>query len=316
MVTACAAGGQPSGRKGARQGGNGRTMFAEFLQYLLSGLTIGAIYALAGLGFSIIYNSSHVINFAQGEFIMIGAMAAATLTASGVPLPLAILIGCAGAMTASVLIAKFTVERARNATVVTLIIITIGASIFLRGLAEVIWGKDFHRLESFSGDVPINLLGASMQPQSIWVLAFAGVMIVGIGLFFAKTLTGKAMLATSHNRLAAQLVGIDVKKVVLASFALSAALGALGGAVVAPITFSYSEMGIMLGLKGFTAAVLGGLGHGPGAVVGGLIVGVAEALGAGYISSAYKDAIAFIIILLVLLFMPNGLFGKRSTERV
>ena len=107
-----------------------------------------------------------------------------------------------------------------------------------------------------------------------------------------------------------------MKRVVLVSFALSAALGAVGGAVVAPITFSYTEMGIMLGLKGFTAAVLGGLGNGPGAVAGGLIVGVAEALGAGYISSAYKDAVAFVIILLVLLFMPNGLFGKRGTERV
>ncbi|WP_376957304.1 branched-chain amino acid ABC transporter permease [Azospirillum sp. A26] len=291
-------------------------MFAELLQYLLSGLTIGAIYALAGLGFSIIYNASHVINFAQGEFIMIGGMASATLTASGVPLPLAIMIGCGGAMLVGVLVAKFAVERARNASTVTLIIITIGASIFLRGVAELVWGKDFKRLDAFSGETPIQILGASMQPQSLWVVGTAGVLIVAIGLFFARTLTGKAMLATSHNRLAAQLVGIDVKRVVLASFALSAALGAVGGAVVAPITFSYTEMGIMLGLKGFTAAVLGGLGHGPGAVAGGLIVGIAEALGAGYISSAYKDAVAFVIILAVLLFMPNGLFGKRGTERV
>ncbi|PGH52999.1 branched-chain amino acid ABC transporter permease [Azospirillum palustre] len=291
-------------------------MFAELLQYLLSGLTIGAIYALAGLGFSIIYNASHVINFAQGEFIMIGGMASATLTASGVPLPLAIMIGCGGAMLVGVLVAKFAVERARNASTVTLIIITIGASIFLRGVAELVWGKDFKRLDAFSGETPIQIMGASMQPQSLWVVGTAGVLIVAIGLFFARTLTGKAMLATSHNRLAAQLVGIDVKRVVLASFALSAALGAVGGAVVAPITFSYTEMGIMLGLKGFTAAVLGGLGHGPGAVAGGLIVGIAEALGAGYISSAYKDAVAFVIILAVLLFMPNGLFGKRGTERV
>ncbi|WP_377808663.1 branched-chain amino acid ABC transporter permease [Azospirillum sp. A29] len=291
-------------------------MFAELLQYLLSGLTIGAIYALAGLGFSIIYNASHVINFAQGEFIMIGGMASATLTASGVPLPLAIMIGCGGAMLVGVLVAKFAVERARNASTVTLIIITIGASIFLRGVAELVWGKDFKRLDAFSGETPIQIMGASMQPQSLWVVGTAGVLIVAIGLFFARTLTGKAILATSHNRLAAQLVGIDVKRVVLASFALSAALGAVGGAVVAPITFSYTEMGIMLGLKGFTAAVLGGLGHGPGAVAGGLIVGVAEALGAGYISSAYKDAVAFVIILAVLLFMPNGLFGKRGTERV
>lgn len=291
-------------------------MLAEFLQYLLSGLTIGAIYALSGLGFSIIYNASHVINFAQGEFIMIGGMATATMAASGVPLPLAILIGVAGAMLVGVLVAKFTVEQARNASVVTLIIITIGASIFLRGIAELVWGKEFRRLEPFSGEAPIALFGAAMQPQSLWILGSATVMIVGIALFFNRSLTGKAMLATAHNRLAAQLVGINVKGVVLASFALSAALGAFGGAVMAPVTFSSTEMGIMLGLKGFTAAVLGGLGNGPGAVAGGLIVGIAEALGAGYLSSAYKDAIAFAIILVVLLFLPSGLFGRAGTERV
>ena len=291
-------------------------MGADFLQYLVSGLTVGAIYALAGLGFAIIYNASHVINFAQGEFIMIGGMSAATLTAAGVPLPLAILVGCAGAMLGGVLLAKFAIERARNASVVTLIIITIGASIFLRGLAELVWGKEFHQLASFSGDTPIQLMGAAIMPQSLWVIGVALVLITIIGLFFTRTLAGKAMLATSHNRLAAQLVGVNVRQVVLAAFALSAALGAVGGAVVTPITFSSTEMGIMLGLKGFTAAVLGGLGNGLGAVVGGLIVGLAEALSAGYLSSAYKDAVAFVIILLVLVFMPNGLFGKRGTERV
>jgi branched-chain amino acid transport system permease protein len=291
-------------------------MFAEFLQYLLSGITIGAIYALAGLGFSIIYNASHVINFAQGEFIMIGGMAAAVLTASGVPLPLAIAAGTAGAMLVGVLVAKFTVERARNASITTLIIITIGASIFLRGVADLVWGKDIRRLDAFSGETPINLMGAAVMPQSLWVMGVALVLILAIGFFFNRTLAGKAMLATSHNRLAAQLVGVNVKLVVLVAFALSAALGAIGGAVVAPINFASTEMGIMLGLKGFTAAVLGGLGNGVGAVVGGVIVGVAETLGAGYISSAYKDAMAFVIILLVLLFMPNGLFGKRGTDRV
>ncbi|HYH37896.1 MAG TPA: branched-chain amino acid ABC transporter permease [Azospirillum sp.] len=291
-------------------------MGADFLQFLVSGITVGAIYALAGLGFAIIYNASTVINFAQGEFIMIGGMSAATLTAAGLPLPLAILIGCAAAMLGGVLLAKFAIEKARNASVVTLIIITIGASIFLRGLAEVVWGKEFHQLASFSGDTPILVLGAAILPQSLWVIGVALALILVIGFFFTRTLSGKAMLATSYNRLAAQLVGVNVRKVVLAAFALSAALGAVGGAVVTPITFSSSEMGIMLGLKGFTAAVLGGLGNGLGAVVGGLIVGIAEALSAGYLSSAYKDAVAFVIILLVLVFMPNGLFGKRGTERV
>jgi branched-chain amino acid transport system permease protein len=291
-------------------------MFAAFLQYLFSGLTSGAIYALAGLGFAIIYNASHMINFAQGEFIMIGGMASATLVASGVPMPLAITLAMLISMAAGVALEKFAIEPARNADVVTIIIITIGASIFMRGAAQLIWDKEFHSLPAFSGENPIAVLGATLMPQSLWVFGVAAVVIVALWWFFSRTMFGKAMLATSHNNLAARLVGIGVKKVLLASFALSALLGAVGGIVVTPITFTNYEAGIMLGLKGFSAAVLGGLGNGGGAIVGGLIVGIAEALASGYLSSAYKDAIAFVIILFVLFFMPNGLFGKRGTDRV
>lgn len=291
-------------------------MFAEFLQYVLSGVTIGAIYALSGLGFSIIFNASHVINFAQGEFIMLGGMSAVSLVAMGLPMPVAIVLAILIVMVVGLLLAKFAVEPARGASVTTLIIITIGASIFLRGVAQLVWDKEFHKLDPFTGENPIKILGATIVPQSLWVIGVSVVMIVALAYFFNRTLEGKAMLATSYNRLAAQLVGIPVKRVLLMSFILSALLGAMGGIVVTPITFTSYETGIMLGLKGFSAAVLGGLGNGVGAVVGGLIVGIAESLGAGYISSAYKDAIAFIIILLVLLFMPNGLFGRRGTDRV
>ncbi len=289
---------------------------SEFLQYMFSGVTVGAIYALAGLGFSIIYNSSHVINFAQGEFIMIGGMATVSLFAMGLPLPVAIMLAILATMLVGLALEKFAVEPARNADVVTIIIITIGASIFLRGVAQVVWDKNFHALPAFSSDEPINIFGAVLMPQSLWVIGVSLLCIVALYWFFNRTIYGKAMLATSYNRLAAQLVGIGVKKVLAASFALSAMLGAIGGIVVTPITFTSYDSGIMLGLKGFSAAVLGGLGNGLGAVVGGLIVGIAEAVGAGYLSSAYKDAIAFIIILVVLVFMPNGLFGKHGTERV
>lgn len=291
-------------------------MFAAFLQYLFAGLTSGAIYALAGLGFAIIYNASHVINFAQGEFIMIGGMATATLVAAGVPLPLAAILAVAASMLVGMALDKFAVEPARNADVTAIIIITIGASIFLRGAAQVLWDKEFHSLPAFSGETPIGVLGATLMPQSIWVVGVAVVVIIALWWFFNRTLFGKAMLATSYNRLAAQLMGVAVKKVLLASFALSAMLGAVGGIVMTPITFTSYEAGIMLGLKGFSAAVLGGLGNGTGAIVGGLIVGVAEALASGYVSSAYKDAIAFVIILFVLFFMPSGLFGKKGVDRV
>jgi len=291
-------------------------MAAQLLQFLFAGLTSGAIYALAGLGFAIIYNASGVINFAQGEFIMIGGMAAATLTASGMPLPLAALVAVAGTMLVGMALEKLAIEPARDSDTVSVIIITIGASIFLRGLAQLAWGKGFHTLPAFSGEVPLAVLGASLMPQSLWVLGVSLAVIVLLWWFFNRTLFGKAMLATSHNRLAAELVGIAAKRVLLAAFALSALLGAVGGVVVAPITFANTEAGIMLGLKGFAAAVLGGLGNGFGAIVGGLAVGVAEALAAGTLSSAYKDAIAFIIILAVLIFRPQGIFGRKKVDRV
>ena len=291
-------------------------MSAQFLQFLLAGVTIGAIYALVALGFSIIYNASHVINFAQGEFVMIGGMATVSLAGEGLPLPLAIAAAVLLAAAIGLALEKFAVEPARGASVVTLIIITIGASILLRGLATLVWDKNIHPLKAFSGEVPLRIAGATIVPQSLWVIGITLVIVLLLGWFFGRTLLGKALLATSHNRLAAQLVGINVRHVLLASFGLSAALGAVAGILVAPITFTSWDIGVMLGLKGFAAAILGGMGSGPGAVLGGLVLGIAEAMGAGYVSSAYKDAIAFIGILAVLVFLPSGLLGKRSTDRV
>ncbi len=291
-------------------------MSAQFLQFFLAGLTIGAIYALVALGFSIIYNASHVINFAQGEFVMIGGMTTVSLTAIGWPLPFAIAAAVLAAAAIGLALEKFAVEPARGASVVTLIIITIGASILLRGLATLVWDKKFHALKPFSGDAPIGIGGATVLPQSLWVLGMTLVIVLLLTWFFGRTLLGKALLATSHNRLAAQLVGINVRTVLLAAFGLSAALGAIAGILVAPITFTAWDIGVMLGLKGFAAAILGGLGSGPGAVLGGLVLGLLEAMGAGYLSSAYKDVIAFVIILAVLVFRPSGLLGTRSTDRV
>ncbi|OHC83862.1 MAG: ABC transporter permease [Rhodospirillales bacterium RIFCSPLOWO2_12_FULL_67_15] len=291
-------------------------MSAQFLQFLLAGLTVGAIYALVALGFSIIYNASQVINFAQGEFVMIGGMCTVWLANAGWPLPAAIAAAVLVAAAVGLALEKLAVEPARGASVVTLIIITIGASILLRGLATIVWDKNIHPLKAFSGEAPIQLGGATLLPQSLWVLGVTVVIVLLLSWFFGRTLLGKALLATSHNRLAAQLVGINVRHVLLASFGLSAALGAVAGILVAPITFTAWDVGVMLGLKGFAAAILGGMGSGPGAVLGGLVLGIVEAMGAGYVSSAYKDAIAFVIILAVLFFLPSGLLGRRSSDRV
>ncbi|MCW9039396.1 MAG: branched-chain amino acid ABC transporter permease, partial [Rhodospirillales bacterium] len=284
---------------------------------LLSGITIGSTYGLVGLGFFIIYNASHVINFAQGEFVMIGGMGTVFMMQAGLPMPVAIIMAILLTIVIGMLLEKLAIEPSRkNASVVTLIIITIGASIFLRGLAQVVWDKDFHTMPAFSGEETIHILGAVIVPQNLWVLGGGGVIVLAIMYFFGRTALGKAMLATAYNPLAAQLVGINIRTTLLWSFGLSGLLGAIAGILVAPITFTSYDIGIMLGLKGFCAVILGGFSHGWAAIVGGIIVGVAESLGAGYISSEYKDAIAFIIILLVLFFMPDGLFGRRGTDRV
>ena len=291
-------------------------MLAEFLQFLFSGLTVGATYALAALGFTLIYNASNVINFAQGEFIMLGGMLAVLFTQAGLPLPAALLLAVLVPAVVGVLIEKLAIEPVKGAETVTLIIITIGASLVIRGLVQVFLGKNTHSLPAFSGDTPIEILGATLMPQSLWVLGVTAVVVVVLWYFFNRTLTGKAMLATSFNRVAAELVGINTNGVLFMSFAMSAALGAMGGILITPITLTSYDVGIMLGLKGFVAAVLGGLGNGLGAVVGGLLVGVLEAMGAGYLSSAYKDAIPFVLILFILFFMPRGLFGAKVTDRV
>ncbi len=291
-------------------------MLAQLLQFLFSGVTVGATYALAALGFTLIYNASNVINFAQGEFIMLGGMLAVFFTQAGLPLPAALVLAILVPAVVGILIEKLAIEPVKGAETVTLIIITIGASLVIRGLVQVFLGKNTHSLPAFSGDTPIEILGATLMPQSLWVLGVTAVVVVVLWYFFNRTLTGKAMLATSYNRLAAELVGINTNGVLFMSFAMSAALGALGGILITPITLTSYDVGIMLGLKGFVAAVLGGLGNGLGAVVGGLLVGVLEAMGAGYLSSAYKDAIPFVLILFILFFMPRGLFGAKVTDRV
>lgn len=288
----------------------------ELLQFLLSGITVGAVYALVALGFTIIYNASDVVNFAQGEFVMLGGMITFFAHAAGLPLPLAALIAIIVTAAIGVALNKLAIEPARGAPVVSLIIITIGASILIRGATQLVFDKQIHRFPAFSGDQPILIGGATILPQSLWVIAGALAVFVCLWLFFTRTLIGRAVLATANNRVAAQLVGINTNYVMTLSFAMSAAIGALAGVLVTPITLTSYDVGLALALKGFAAAMLGGMGNPKGALVGGLLLGVLEAMTAGYVSSQYKDAAAFIVILAVLFAMPQGLFGRKSTDRV
>ena len=287
-----------------------------FLQFVFSGLTVGAVYALVALGFTIIYNASDVVNFAQGEFVMLGGMITFFAYSAGAPLPVAAPIAILLTAAIGIALNRLAIEPARGAPVVSLIIITIGASIFVRGAAQLLFDKQLHRYPSISGDDPILVAGATVLPQSIWVILGAIAVFFVLWVFFSQTLTGKAVLATANNRIAAQIVGIDPRRMMTLSFAISAAIGALGGVLMTPITLTSYNLGVGMALKGFAAAMLGGMGNPVGALTGGLLLGLLEAMTAGYLSSQYKDAAAFVVILAVLFTMPQGLFGAKTADRV
>src|SRR5262245_38397738 len=247
---------------------------------------------------------------------MLGGMVTVFLAAAGIPLPLAALLAIVVAVMVGLLLHRLAIEPTRGATPVTLIIITIGASILLRGLAAIFFDKNYHSLPPFISGEPLIVGGAALLPQSIVVLFGVALIVVLLWAFLTRTISGKAMLATAANQLAARLVGINTSAIVGLSFMISAAIGAFGGILVAPITLTNYDVGTMLALKGFAAAMLGGMGNPLGAVVGGLMLGLLEAFAAGYVSSQYKDAVAFIVILLVLVSLLQGLFGSSKVERV
>jgi branched-chain amino acid transport system permease protein len=286
-------------------------------QFVISGLATGAIYALIGLSFAIIFNSTGIINFAQGEFVMLGGvLTIVSINVLKLPILAAVPVAVVGTTLVGLAFERLAIRPLKDATPLALIIITIGASILIRGVVMLLWGKDTQVLPPFSGNTPIDVAGATLLPQHLWIFGVTVLVIIGSRLFFHHTISGKAMRACSFNRRAANLVGISVGRMVLLSFIISAALGALAGIIIAPLTMTAYDVGIMLGLKGFCAAIMGGMGSGLGTVLGGLILGTLESLGAGLISSGYKDAIAFLILLLILFIRPQGLFKKGETDRV
>lgn len=286
-------------------------------QLVVSGLITGSVYAVIALGFTIVYSATTAINFAQGEFVMLGGMVAFALHAlAGLPLWVAVPLAVVLVTLVGALSERLTIYPLGGITPMTLIMITIGISIVLKGGTLLLLGKDSVGVPAFSGEQAIVLGRVAIPRQGVWVVAIVAAVVVASELFFRRTLTGRAMRATASNPYAAALMGIEVRWMVLLSFALSAALGAVAGAIVAPITLTAFDRGTMLGLKGFCAAIVGGLGSGPGVVAGGLILGVLESLGAGLVSSGYKDAIAFCLLIAMLLFRPRGLFGPPDVTKV
>jgi len=287
------------------------------LQYLLSGITKGSIYAVVAIGFNLIYSATGVINFAQGEFVMLGGMVAVTL-AHYVPLPVAIAGAVAIVALVGCLLELALFRRLQRHSVLHLIIITIGLSIVIQEAALHLWDEKVRSLPYFTGNEvsSVRFLGAAISPQVLWVLGTVAVVVAALHVFLRYTLRGRAMRACSSNPEAAMLAGINIPNMRTLSFGLSAALGALAGCVISPMTMTHYEMGAPLAIKGFAAAILGGLGNPMAAVAGGLLVGVLESASVSRLPAVYNDVAAFAILLLVLFLRPHGLFGARSAKSV
>ncbi len=289
----------------------------QMVQFILSGLTNGSTYALIAIGFSLIHNATGIVNFAQGEFVMLGGMFMITFySVLKLPMLIAFFLTLLAVAGTGLLLERGPIRFAKSQEVLILVMITVGASISIKGLSMAFWGKNPMTLPSFSGEAPIMVLGAAIMPQSIWVFAITVAVVCVLTYFFKNTVTGKAMRAVAASRKSALLTGIPVNRMILFSFMFSGALGAVAGMILTPITTTSYDVGVMLGLKGFSAAILGGYGSMPGAVVGGLLLGVLESLAAGVISSEYKDAIAFLVLLFILFFKPSGLLGRGTFKRV
>jgi len=287
---------------------------ALFVQYALSGITVGSIYAIVAIGFNIIYCTTGIINFAQGEFLIVGAMTAISLT-QVLPLPLAILVAVLITTLLGGLLEMVFIRQVRNPSVVRLVIITIGLSILIREAMLHIWDEKPWSLPYFTGTASstVTLLGASISPQVLWVLGVSAVIVAALTLFFRHTTTGQAMRACADDRMAARLCGVNDRWMVTLSFMLSAGIGALAGCVVSPITQTQYDMGAPLAIKGFTVAIVGGLGNSMAAVAAGLFLGLLEAFVISQFASAYKEVVAIVVLLLILVFRPTGLFVRRET---
>ena len=288
----------------------------SFIQYIFVGLTLGSIYSLVAVGFVLIYNVTGVLNFTQGEFSMLGAMLAIAINRAGMPVLPAALLSVAIVTIIGMLLERGAINTARQATPLTLIFITLGAATVMRGLALLFFGTDPYTLPVFVNTQPLTVFGASITISGIAAFVVALIVVVILFYLMERTVLGKSLRACMINRLAARLMGINPRRMSLIVFGLSAAVGAIAGIIVTPITLAVYDMGIMLSLKGFIAATLGGLANAPGAIVGGLLLGLLEAFGAGYIGSGYKDIAAFAVLLIVLFIKPDGILRAIRSERV
>ncbi|HEY5389114.1 MAG TPA: branched-chain amino acid ABC transporter permease [Solirubrobacteraceae bacterium] len=283
---------------------------------LLSGLSTGSIYALVALGFNVIFKSTGAINFAQGEWVMMGGMVAATAYAAHIPLLLAVLGAVLVVVVVGLLSERIVVRQLARPTPLAITLLLIAIAICSKSAVMLVLGKNPADLPGFSGSVPVQWFGLRIHPQTFWIVGITCVVMLAIHWFFERTLLGRAMRAVAAQPEAAALCGIEPRLAMALSFGLAAGVGALAGAIITPLTLTSFDQGTVLGFKGFAAAMLGGLGSLPGALVGGVLLGCLEALSGGLISSHFKDAVAFVALLFTLFLWPAGILGKGDVERV
>lgn len=303
-------------RHDALKGGKAVDAGTMVLQLMLSGLTVGAIYALVAVGFVLIYNVTGVLNFAQGEFAAVGALTGAWLSMRGLPLWVCVVLAVLVAAAVAAGVERAVVHPARQSRPMTVIMLTIGAGMALRGAALLVFGTDPLAMPMFTEGEPISIGGATILWQTVWALVLCLLFFAALVFFFEKTYTGKAVRANVMNRFAARLYGIRPTTLSFWVFVVGGAVSGLAGVVVAPITGATYDMGLMLSMKGFVAAVIGGLNNAAAAVVGAVLLGVVESLATGLLSSGYGDVISFALLLAMLLVRPSGLWSRAEGKRV
>lgn len=282
-------------------------------QFLAGGLAIGAVYGLVAAGFSLIYNTSRVINFVQGEFVVYGGLAGVSFVAFQLPLAAALPLSVAVAVCMGGLLQALLMTARKGSDELTYIMVTIGVAIALHGVAHKIWGTDYKTFPLY-GEKAFRILGASVNYATITILAVTAIVCLVLWYFLYRTLAGKAMRACASNPVAALAVGIRPRRMVLTAYLASAFLGGLAGVLITPSQMMSYDYGILLAIKGFTAAIVGGLSNPFGAIVGGILLGLLEGLGVGLVSSDLQNAYAFIALLVILLLRPHGLFGATATS--
>jgi branched-chain amino acid transport system permease protein len=289
-------------------------MAVDIVQLIFNGITMGCIYALVALGFHLIYNATGAINFAQGEQVMLGGVLAVTLMVTlKIPLPFVFLLTIIFAGLVGIIYGRIAIHPVLHISELMIIMGSIAASIILRNGIFIIWGDEEFPFPPFSQRPPLEILGISIFPQSLWIIGVTLLTVFLLWVFFRFTLMGKAIQACANNHTGARLVGISPSRVVAYIFAFGGILGAIAGVIMSPITFAGGPLGTVFAVKGFTATILGGISSSMAVVFGGILLGLLEFFIASYISSGYRDVIALTILIIILTLKPEGLFIlKRS----